>query len=205
MDIKKSNNPRSIRVRQALHIALKELLQEKPFEKITVTDITHQAGLARHTFYNHYDSKKDLLNDIIDMILDEVFSKAKELNITWDIENLDSNASRMIGSHFFETWKDHADVVKILLRVDIDSLLIERLKENFENFFVEYLDKYEVETTPAMIEHLIIINTYVTVGLLLNWFKNGMHYSPEVMGDLLNHFAGPEIESSAINKFRGVI
>ena len=69
MDTKISTDPRSVRARNALQEALKDLLMTKPLAKITITDIANQAGLARHTFYNHYDTKEELLDQLIDSIL----------------------------------------------------------------------------------------------------------------------------------------
>lgn len=55
----RSNDPRAIRSRKAFQDAFIELLQAESYQKITVTDIAERAGFARHTFYNHYDTKED--------------------------------------------------------------------------------------------------------------------------------------------------
>ena len=70
-----SNDPRAVRTRQEIQTAFIELLREKPYQSITVTDIAGKAGYARHTFYNHYETKDDLLANLIDSIFDEFFSK----------------------------------------------------------------------------------------------------------------------------------
>ena len=49
------------RTRDALGDALIELIQEKPFESITVSDVLERAGVGRSTFYVHYKDKDDLL------------------------------------------------------------------------------------------------------------------------------------------------
>ena len=46
------------------------MLNEKPFDKIKIKDITDRAGIIRPTFYNHFQDKYELLewifyNDII--------------------------------------------------------------------------------------------------------------------------------------------
>ena len=45
-----SSDPRAQRTRQALISAIKELLPQRKLPKITVREITQQAGIARHTF-----------------------------------------------------------------------------------------------------------------------------------------------------------
>ena len=48
------------RSRDALGDALIELMQEKPFDSITVQDVLDRAGVGRSTFYAHYKDKEDL-------------------------------------------------------------------------------------------------------------------------------------------------
>lgn len=54
-------DPRVIRTRHLLQSALLELLAEKPFQSISVSDLTKRATLNRSTFYLHYLDKFDLL------------------------------------------------------------------------------------------------------------------------------------------------
>lgn len=49
------------RTRQLLQEAFHGLLHDKPYDAITIQDITERANVGRTTFYLHYDSKEDLL------------------------------------------------------------------------------------------------------------------------------------------------
>lgn len=51
----------AINVKQILADALISLNDEKPLNKITVTDIIKRAGSVRQTFYNHFKDKYDLI------------------------------------------------------------------------------------------------------------------------------------------------
>src|SRR5690242_3595117 len=51
---------RARRTRDALGDALVALMQEKPFEQITVQHVLDRAGVGRATFYAHYSDKNDL-------------------------------------------------------------------------------------------------------------------------------------------------
>lgn len=205
MDKKQSNDPRSIRARNAFHIALKDLLKTKPYPKITVTDIAREAGFARHTFYNHYETKEELLNNMIDSILDEFFDNSTIQNITIESVGIDPKADRDVSIKFFEIWRDHAEVVKILNTVDIDCLLIDRLKENFEQFFSGFINQKGIDISPKLIEYFISFNAYAFLGVLRQWFRDEMKFSPEVMGDFLDHFAGVLLKRTAMEKFKDVI
>ena len=58
---KQKTDARIRRTRDALGDALVALMQEKPFETITVQDVLDRANVGRSTFYSHYSDKDDLL------------------------------------------------------------------------------------------------------------------------------------------------
>jgi len=58
-------DPRIRRTRRLLQDALKRLLEEKEFDKITIQDIAEAATLNRATFYAHYPDKFALLEELI--------------------------------------------------------------------------------------------------------------------------------------------
>lgn len=61
----------SIRSRRLIRQAFLDLLKEKPFEKITITDIVNRADLNRSTFYAHYPD----IFGIVEELEDEVVQK----------------------------------------------------------------------------------------------------------------------------------
>jgi AcrR family transcriptional regulator len=64
-EAKRGVDRRVSRTRNALGDALIALLQETPFEKITVQQILDRAKIGRSTFYAHYRDKDDLfLSDV---------------------------------------------------------------------------------------------------------------------------------------------
>lgn len=56
--------------------SFKELMQKKPFEKITIKMITDAAGVIRPTFYNYFQDKYDVMEWMLEQ---DVFVGAKEL------------------------------------------------------------------------------------------------------------------------------
>ena len=60
-NMNKKTDARVRRTRDALGDALVALMQEKPFDTITVQDVLDRAHVGRSTFYAHYSDKDDLL------------------------------------------------------------------------------------------------------------------------------------------------
>lgn len=52
--------------KRALASALKELMNEVPFKKISVADICEKCDMNRKSFYYHFRDKYDLVNWIFD-------------------------------------------------------------------------------------------------------------------------------------------
>jgi AcrR family transcriptional regulator len=55
---------RTLRTRGALRETLVSLLEQKPFEQVTIREIAAQAKIGYATFFRHYPSKDALLNDL---------------------------------------------------------------------------------------------------------------------------------------------
>lgn len=55
---------RQVKSRHALRTAMLSLLERKPLDEITIRDIAAESGVGYTTFFRHYPSKADLLNDI---------------------------------------------------------------------------------------------------------------------------------------------
>ena len=51
----------SLITKKAIATALKSLILEKPFDKISIADLTKACGLNRQTFYYHFQDKYELL------------------------------------------------------------------------------------------------------------------------------------------------
>jgi AcrR family transcriptional regulator len=72
------------RTRDALGDALVALIQEKPFDTITVQDVLDRAGVGRSTFYLHFSSKDDLLMSDADEFFERISMALSMHNDTSD-------------------------------------------------------------------------------------------------------------------------
>ncbi|HEY8424326.1 MAG TPA: TetR/AcrR family transcriptional regulator [Clostridia bacterium] len=64
------------RTKRLLAKALFELLETVPFEKISVMDICEKAMVHRATFYNHFDSKEQLLEYAMEELKESLYQSA---------------------------------------------------------------------------------------------------------------------------------
>lgn len=63
-DYTTASDARIVRTREALRSAMLKLLDQKPFEQITIRDLATQAGIGYTTFFRHHPTKESLLDEI---------------------------------------------------------------------------------------------------------------------------------------------
>ena len=61
---------RIIKTKKAIYQALKELYLENDFEDISITQLTEKANIGRKTFYLHYSSIDDIVDEIVKKLYD---------------------------------------------------------------------------------------------------------------------------------------
>jgi AcrR family transcriptional regulator len=70
---------RIIKTQKNLKNTLRQMIMEKPFEKISVTELCKRAKTSRITFYTYYSDKYDLLNQCLEDIQKEAVARFEEL------------------------------------------------------------------------------------------------------------------------------
>lgn len=156
--------------KNALSASLKKLLLQKPFDKITVTDITEDCGLNRMTFYYHFQDIYDLLEWTCQEDARN-YLKNKKTYDTWQegylnifygaLENKEFilNVYHSVRREYIEQYLDRV----------VSDLLLGVVEERAANMTVREKDK------------LFIAKFYQFsfVGTMLKWIDTGMKEKPE--------------------------
>lgn len=89
--------------KQALSKALKELMEDQSFEKISVSDICERCHMNRKSFYYHFRDKYDLANWIFDTEFVELIQK-NELDIVHIPNSFEErwDSIRIFCEYFYE-------------------------------------------------------------------------------------------------------
>ncbi|MAU08504.1 MAG: hypothetical protein CL607_01685 [Anaerolineaceae bacterium] len=170
------------RTRRLLRDALLELIVEKGYENITISDIADRADVARTTFYMHYADKDELLFTSIREIYQALFDQVvHDASILMDPHCVDSGD--------FEHVKEFADFYKVMLSSHGSIAFFIYVLEYLSQEFCDKLLK-EVATltgrTPLIPMEL---QAHVMSGQLIAtvkwWLDNDMSYTPLQMGYLL--------------------
>lgn len=78
-DILRMSNEESNKLtRECLQTALIYLMNDKPFEKITITELVKRSGVSRTAFYRNYQTKEDILDEVAGDIVDSLINSIAE-------------------------------------------------------------------------------------------------------------------------------
>ena len=182
----KHHNRQAKRSRKILQKALLELLQEKEYNKITITNITNIADLARPTFYAHYKTKDHLLASIIDEFLEKVFGNMEDPNVS--ISNVDQVIQKNI--ELFQMARESHEIVCLIKILDIDTLFLDRFRHYWNNFSqtkILIMKNTDMNYKEFLNEFL----AFSIYAILKRWIELDMEVSDEVMGKLLFSLTGP--------------
>lgn len=163
--------------KKALAYSLKNLLKQKPLDKITVTDITEDCEVNRQTFYYHF---KDIY-DLVEWIYTIEATKALDGNktaTTWQqgflqiFEYIVENKA-FVKSTYHSVNREHLEAY---LYNETFNLLIGVLDEFAEDMFIREEDK----------KYIANFYKYAFVGLVLDWIGRGMKEEPKEIMDRLS-------------------
>ena len=125
----------------ALSNALKELLTEQPFEKISISDICDRCRMNRKSFYYHFRDKYDLVNWIFD-------TEFMELN------RLHALDFRLLSSSFDDRWKN----IEVFCHYFYDNRVFYRsvLKVEGQNSFASHFREFLQPLLRLRVEELLV-------------------------------------------------
>lgn len=152
--------------------AFMELMNEKYYMDVTVTDLIKKADVARASFYRNFDSTSDVLDEIIDDMVNTL-QEAFDPIITSD----DQNAWREFLFIFIYEFKSKQKEV-IANKPENASIIQFRLNNRFiqKANNIEYLDLHDKYRRVSRLGLLFMV--------LKCWVDTGMEESPE---ELVNY------------------
>lgn len=113
--------------------ALVTLLNEKPFHKITVTDITLEAKINRSTYYYHYYEIEEVLDKVIQIAVEDLFDimlVTLKSHHTFTIDQHILPSTRAMFTHIYK----HQKYYSSLINSDVSNRFSNAFIESIRNF-----------------------------------------------------------------------
>jgi AcrR family transcriptional regulator len=177
---KKKTDARVRRTRDALGDALVALMQEKPFDTITVQDVLDRAHVSRSTFYSHYSDKDDLLMSDADE-----FFQALSMALS---QHGDKSDRVFPVQEFFAHLSNVQPFFKALVKSGKYQENMELAREHFargiERRLVELPRGQSIP--PHELPAIAFAHAGALMSLLMWWLDRGMRESPAEMDHLFH-------------------
>jgi probable dihydroxyacetone kinase regulator len=178
--------------KKALLSAFGELIEEKPFNKITITDLTAKCGVNRMTFYYHFENIYELM--------------------IWGLETQMHEVSKDYIN--YENWKTgYLRIFNFALdrKTYIKKIFQTLEQENLEHYLTKIAERMVLAVIDDKIGGQILdeddkhftaqICSQVLIVTLMNWVTRGMKEAPEIMVKRVGRLLEGMIEKT-INEYQ---
>lgn len=165
-------NKQVLRSREWIFESLTQLMKDKKFQDISISEITNKAGVARLTFYRNYSSKEDIIISEGRKIYTELKQDISNSNFE---DNIVYNSIRKVVLVF----NHYADLFELLLRDKLDYLIMQsfevEISDMLKNIFgVNSNDKYKVKFYEGAL-----------FSIAVEWIKNSRQETVDEMTDII--------------------
>ena len=154
------------RTKKILKDTFNEMIVTTDFEKITIKDLCDKAMINRRTFYLHYSSIEDILEDFISDYTHEYYDLIKDFN---PIEEVDE----LVKSYFTYSEEKGMMFERINTSPNFEYIRL-RMIQKVEDYALSDNNFHMLKKFDEISQNLIhsFIN-WACVGLYREWVKNG--------------------------------
>lgn len=143
-------------------------IQEKPFARITITDVQRASTVSRSTFYRNFDCLEDVLALLCDRGFQAVFT---------EYNALPPERRGSLAKAVFQYWFHSSAVLEALVQIHRMDILFDSLRRS--SGLIEALQP--LADDPAQFDYFVSIITSTMVGILTVWVEHGKTETEEQM------------------------
>lgn len=177
---------RQRKTREAIFLAFTELLSEKNFNQITVSDIIERADIGRATFYAHFETKDFLLKELCEELFCHIFDSTHDKH---NHEHEHSHEHRHIFScdaksdvftHLFEHLEKNDNQILELLSSENNELFLNYFKVNLLQLVSAQLDSFSCKKADSLPKDFYVNHIASTfVETVRWWVQNKRQQTPQ--------------------------
>ncbi|WP_083270867.1 TetR/AcrR family transcriptional regulator [Bacillus marinisedimentorum] len=181
---------RIVRTRRMIRNALTELMMEKGFEGITVSDITAKADINRGTFYKHYRDKYDLLEQSENELLREIEAiviHTQQIGRHNAMAYIQKNEPLPHVLQLVEYFLKNLSFIKTILGPKGDPSFQVKLKEVMKkNMLIHFEGQLKKGKLLVPADYLIAYVSSANLGVIQHWLENEIDQTPEEIALILS-------------------
>lgn len=173
MTRKRKENPQKELSKEWLSAALIELMHEKEYGQITITEVASRADLSRRTFYRHFTSIAGILDHTLESI-------GKDFGcLLLENQGRDLYISAL---NYFEYWQQHKDILVLLKENHLLHLLLEKFMPAVRDSVA--IMHRDTEESAMVMDYAFYFAAGGLWNLLVKWLEDGAQQSPGEMATI---------------------
>ena len=174
------------RSRSLLMDALIALMHKYPYKKISVAQICQHSGVARPTYYLHFNSKDDLLRAYFEVMFNDFYAQVDEYLTTTP------GADPIIGEILFKQWSDNADLARMVVQTEIESLLLGEFKHYVGRVIQRYNSAHKLPIQDSkLLPYVVDFIAGASFMVIMRWIKDDFPIDAQQMGSLYANLVQP--------------
>lgn len=160
--------------KKAICFSLFLLLKKKPYEEISVKEISDRAGVTRMSFYRHFKNKED----VFIYFADECFNEVVEL-----LQTMDNATLYDFILTFTNYIYSNKESVKALISINKYSILLNQ----YDKYMSYIWRKFVIKNKPKTLQdkYLISFLSGGAYNITLLWFRENESDTPEAIAKSL--------------------
>ena len=179
---------RVARTKKSITDAFVALLAKKPFNSITIQEISDQAAINRATFYAHFEDKYALMEKYTEEIFSELNDLVENRYPGGDSTDKSTQLSAMLYC-FFEHIAAHAPYYKVIFLNDEMFQYRLKFESTLQNMMMEKLVRlkksnyqYDLSINESLLDELFVkYMSNACIGIFSWWLEHDLIYSPRHM------------------------
>lgn len=165
------------KTRDSIFMAFSGLLSNKKYSQITVQEIIDVANIGRSTFYAHFETKDQLLDELCRDIFEHIFSEDLSSEKHHDFSGGKDFETRI--THILYHLKESKHDMKSILTYESAEIFWNYFKKYLEILFADFIDVERYHNIPK--EFLLNHMAGSFVEMVKWWMGKGMNPEPEIV------------------------
>ena len=170
---------RQQKTRAAIFAAFSKLLAEKSYGKITVQEIIDTANIGRTTFYDHFETKDDLLKALCEELFGHIISSAADCTHTHGLYS-EGNAPESVFCHLLQHLRENENNILGLLSSESSEIFLRYFKDSLNELIQKQFIGQDRSANLDIPEDFLVNHISGSfVEMVLWWTRGQMKQTPE--------------------------
>ena len=170
---------RQQKTRAAIFAAFSKLLAEKSYGKITVQEIIDTANVGRTTFYDHFETKDDLLKALCEELFGHIISSAADCTHTHGLYS-EGNAPESVFCHLLQHLQENENNILGLLSSESSEIFLRYFKDSLNELIQKQFIGQDRSANLDIPEDFLVNHISGSfVEMVLWWTRGQMKQTPE--------------------------